>query len=127
MSDKKTDYQSVCFEVVLALDALIEAFVHFLPNRYKDYEKLKYDQLFLAASSNTENFEDIFDVVRNVSSAMKNIYYDLTGEITTFSEIYRKTMELGSILHIGRSYPNDALKRAKKIATIYKQKRTKNA
>jgi hypothetical protein len=51
---------------------------------------------------------------------MYDIYDDFSGDKTRFSDIRRKTLELGSILHIARSYPANALKRTKVIATLYK-------
>lgn len=122
------NYQTVCFEAVIALDNLSRAFMWLSPNAL--HEK-KHERLMIAMQSEKDNFEDLPDVIKRVSGVMRDIYYDMTGDTSKLSDVRKKVDELGSILHIGRSYPRDAARRAKNISMKYdpsnfKKERTKN-
>jgi len=109
----------VCFEATIVLDNLIQAFFCFALSGISEND---HKRLLEAAHSQEENFADLPMVIKRVSFVMKDIYYDMTGDTTKLADIRRKVDELGSILHIGRSYPQDALRRAKKIKSLYVEK-----
>lgn len=112
------DYQAVCFEAVMALDNLTKAFKYFLSNAVSERNQ---NRLSDAAKSEKDNFEDLPDIIKRVSNAMREIIYDQTGDTTNLSSVRKKVDELGSIMHIGRSYPTDAVRRAKTIATAFSE------
>lgn len=114
---KKYDYQSAVFETVLALDSLINAFIKFLPSYGDKYA----DRILEAARSNSDEWEDLPNVLWRVAIVMNNITYEFSGDVTNLVSVRKKVEELKSILHIARSYPDNAVKRAKKIAIFYKK------
>ena len=73
-----------------------------------------------AIKSNKEDFSDAKIIVSKLSSVMDYITYYMTTDTTDFVTVHKKVKELNSILHIGRSYPNDAIKRAKKIREAWR-------
>lgn len=112
-------YQSLCFEVVLALDNLVAAFRHFM---HGSLTKRAEDKLLDALRSNSDEFEDLSLITKRTAAVMQDIYYDLTGDISTLKSIKKKVEELGSILHIGRSHPEAALRRVKAIKASFNER-----
>lgn len=112
-------YQSLCFEVVVALDELVAAFRHFM---HGSLTKRAEDKLLDALKSNSDEFEDLSLITKRTAAVMQDIYYDLTGDISTLKSIKKKVEELGSILHIGRSHPEAALRRVQMIKATFSER-----
>ena len=112
-------YQSLCFEVVLALDELVAAFRHFM---HGSLTKRAEDKLLDALKSNSDEFEDLSLITKRTAAVMQDIYYDLTGDISTLKSIKKKVEELGSILHIGRSHPEAAFRRVQMIKATFNER-----
>ena len=116
-------YQSLCFEVVLALDNLVAAFRHFM---HGSLTKRAEENLLDALRSNSDEFEDLNLITKRTAAVMQDIYYDLTGDISTLKSIKKKVEELGSILHIGRSHPEAALRRVQMIKATFSERALRN-
>lgn len=112
-------YQSLCFEVVVALDELVAAFRHFM---HGSLTKRAEDKLLDALKSNSDEFEDLNLITKRTAAVMQDIYYDLTGDISILKSIKKKVEELGSILHIGRSHPEAALRRVQMIKATFSER-----
>ena len=112
-------YQSLCFEVVVALDELVAAFRHFM---HGSLTKRAEDKLLDALKSTSDEFEDLSLITKRTAAVMQDIYYDLTGDISTLKSIKKKVEELGSILHIGRSHPEAALRRVQMIKATFSER-----
>ena len=111
-------YRALCFEVVLTLDKLVAAFQHFSHGSLTMTARME-NKLLDAIRSDSDEFEDLNLVIKRTASAMQDIYYDFTGDISTLKAIKKKTEELGSILHIGRSHPAAAFRRVEMIKAAY--------
>lgn len=118
----KATQEDVFFETVLAADALAKAYLSFLPST-KPKKSKEPDVIFEARKkmildalkSNKEDFSDAKTIISKMVSAMDRITYDVTSDPTDLVSIQKKVKELDSILHIGRSYPDNAVKRARNI------------
>jgi len=106
------------FEIVLTLDELVAAFRHFM---HGSLTKKNEEKLLDALRSNSDDFEDLGLIIKRTASIMQEIYYDLTGDISTLKSIKRKVEELSSILHISRSHPANALRRVATIRASYNE------
>lgn len=113
---KAEQYKSLCFETLLTIDELTKSFRHFLPGLMNERNDNRFAD---ALRSNSEDFEDLPTIIKRVSSVMQDICFDFTGDVSTLSSIRKKVDELNSILHIGRSYPDSAMRRLKVIKSSF--------
>ena len=115
VSKEATNFEVAHIELVIALESLLRAFSTLMPMAMKD----KTRERLIVASACGDAFEDVRKAVKNVSRIMREITWELTGDVTDLNGIIRRVEELGSIAHIARSYPDKAIARAKACGRTY--------
>jgi len=114
-----TAHQLTQIEVAAALEALVRAFTRLTPNALNEAEQ---ERLVLASSCDSDDLAGLLPAIQRTARVMKDMAYDCSGDIEDLRSIARKVQELGSVLHIARAYPDQALARAKAIGASFQTK-----
>lgn len=120
-------HQLIYMEAAITLTDLVDEYIsHFgfrKRTKTKDGVELinrtlekRADNLTNASSIDEWEYQSILDATRRTVDAMRDIEYECSGSDLSAYKNRRKNIEkITSILRIGRTYHDDALKRLKKI------------
>lgn len=103
--------KNVNLGVIVALDAIVGLAPLYVYHRRNEAS----DLLAAAAASKDDEFGDSTLIVKKVAAVLGDIAWDWHCDIENINFLKRRTQELGSILHIGRSYPDAAIRRASRM------------
>lgn len=107
-------YDLVALEAEQSINAIMNQFVdRFHINRS---DRKHYLTFLTQASFIPElDYDGVRSAVVRVTETLKMIEYNSSGDISEMAKWRRAFEQIGSIMHISRAYPNDAVKRLKKL------------
>ena len=121
---KEMKHEIVYLECVVTLNEIVARYIKEFNMRpvkkngdKKITESEKMADLLVSASHVEDiNYDNVVSACNKTISIMKDIEYELiSGDLGEHKDQRRLVEQLLSILHIGRSYPDNAIKRAKAL------------
>jgi anion-transporting ArsA/GET3 family ATPase len=114
--------ETVCLEAIFTLNALVEEYLNEFNMRPKPKDvgiPLTKAEKAAEAMLNASSADDLTNAtvttaIRRTVGVMRDIEQDLIShDLSKYIERRKKVEQLGSIMHIGRAYPESAVKRLK--------------
>ena len=108
---------------IIALDAtmLIGELVQEYINNFKFRDERKNEKLINASYIEDLTMDCIKDAIWKIISVMKDIEYEATNSVDEYVTRRKRMEQVKSILLIGRSHPDSAIKRLKGLKPKYKK------
>jgi hypothetical protein len=111
-------------EAATTLNSIIDEYIsefHMMPRKKeigipKSTKERKAEQMMAASSIDELEYETVREAVSKTVSVMREIEYEIvTHDLSEYKDRRRKVEEILSILHVGRAYPDKAIKRLKSL------------
>jgi len=122
--NQEMKHEIVYLECVITLNGIVARYIEdfsMRPVKKNDDKRLteseKMADLLVSASHVEDiNYDNVVSACNKTIGIMKDIEYELiSGDLGEHKERRRLVEQLLSILHIGRAYPDNAIKRAKAL------------
>ena len=114
--------ETVCLEAIFTLNALVEEYLNEFNMRPKPKDvgipqtkaEKAAEAMLNASSADDLTNATVTTAIRRTVGVMRDIEQDLIShDLSKYIERRKKVEQLGSIMHIGRAYPESAVKRLK--------------
>lgn len=112
-----TIYEELQIEVATALAFFVRIANDLTPLSIK---KIMEESLLKASACAHDDLADLPNAIKRTLRCLRDIERETSGSCENINTLISKTAELGSILRIGRAYPENALKRARAVHAFYK-------
>lgn len=109
-------------EAITTLNNIINEYIaefHMMPHKKeigipRTTKERKAEQMMAASYIDELDYDTVRDAVNKTVSVMREVEYEIaTSDLSQYKDRRKKAEEILSILHIGRAYPDKAIKRLK--------------
>jgi hypothetical protein len=119
-------YMEAATTLLSLVDEYIDRFGFSKRKKTKDGKEIinpiferRIDNLLSASSIEEWDYESIVASTRRTIDAMRDIEYECSGtDLSAYKDRRRNVEKILSIMHIGKTYHEDAIKRLKKIRVV---------
>jgi hypothetical protein len=119
-------YMEAATTLLSLVDEYIDRFGFLKRKKTKDGKEIvnlilerRADNLLSASSIEEWDYESIVASTRRTIDAMRDIEYECSGtDLSAYKDRRRNVEKILSIMHIGKTYHEDAIKRLKKIRVV---------
>ena len=134
IEQKQKRQEEIAVSAIMSLYVIVEIYIkQFFPkpktrkneindNTLEKRERIKtkrekgIELLINASTVNEETIDGVSLAVLSTIEAMRKLEHDSSGDITERKEFRRLIEQIKSIMHIGKAYPDDAMKRLSRLS-----------